>query len=181
MFWMRKQYYDLMNRLSEVQLTKNNTGFGLYDKKIIDIIREIDDPYPFFRGMVADIGFESAKVEYTQQLRKGGFSKSTFYRLYEYAMLGITTHSRVPLRLAVMLGFGFSFLSLMAAMGYLLAKLFFWNQFEMGMAPLLIGIFFLASVQMLFLGILGEYVGAIHTQILKRPLVVEKERINFDA
>lgn len=180
MFWVRKKYYDVMDRLSEVRIIKNYTGFGLYDRKVIEIIRKIDDPYPFFRGMIAEIGFEGARVEYTQLVRKGGLSKSTFYRLYEHAMLGITTHSRVPLRLAVMLGFLFSALSFVVATVYLIAKLIFWDQFELGTAPMLIGIFFLASVQMVFLGVLGEYIGAIHTQVLKRPLVVEKERINFD-
>ncbi|WP_334072092.1 MULTISPECIES: glycosyltransferase [Paenibacillus] len=179
MFAIRKMYYNFINRVSEIELTKNNTGFGLYDKKIIEILREIDDPYPYFRGLISDIGFESYKINYVQPARKRGITKNNFYTLYDMAMLGITNHSKIPLRLAAMLGFVMSALSLVVALGYLIAKLFFWNSFTMGMAPLIIGLFLFSSVQLFFIGILGEYIGSIHTQVLKRPLVVEKERINF--
>lgn len=179
MFAIRKMYYNFINRVSEIELTKNNTGFGLYDKKIISILKEIDDPYPYFRGLISDIGFESYKIEYTQPVRKRGITKNNFYTLYDIAMLGITNHSKIPLRLAAMLGFTMSALSLVVAIGYLIAKLVFWNYFSMGTAPIIIGLFLFSSVQLFFIGIIGEYIGSIHTQVLKRPLVVEKERINF--
>ncbi|MDQ6625851.1 MAG: glycosyltransferase, partial [Verrucomicrobiota bacterium] len=125
------------------------------------------------------IGFESAKIQFTQPRRKRGITKNNFYTLYDLAMLGLTSHSKVPLRLAAMLGFAMSLLSLLVAMGYLAAKLIFWYSFPVGLAPLIIGLFLFSSIQLLFIGILGEYIGAIHTQILHRPLVVEKDRINF--
>jgi glycosyltransferase involved in cell wall biosynthesis len=176
---VRGFYYDLINRLSEIRLVKNNTGFGLYDRAVLDVLRRIDDPYPYFRGLVCDIGFEPALVEYRKPRRERGLTKNNFYTLYDMAMLGITNHSKVPLRLATMLGFATAALSFGLALGYLIAKLLFWNQFTLGTAPILIGVFMFSSVQLFFIGILGEYIGAIHTQVLKRPLVVEKERINF--
>ena len=181
MFLVRKMYYEFIGRLSEIELTKNNTGFGLYDRRIIEILREVNDPYPYFRGLVSEIGFESAKIEYTQPARERGITKNNFYTLYDIAMLGITNHSKVPLRLAAMLGFLMSAVSLLIAVGYFIAKLIFWNQFSLGVAPLVIGLFFFSSVQLFFIGIIGEYVGSIHTQVLKRPLVIEKERVNFDS
>ncbi|WP_042227437.1 glycosyltransferase family 2 protein [Paenibacillus popilliae] len=181
MFAIRKMYYNFINRVSEIELTKNNTGFGLYDNKVIEILRKIDDPYPYFRGLISDIGFESYKIEYVQPVRRRGITKNNFYTLYDIAMLGITNHSKIPLRLAAMLGFLMSALSLLTAGGYLIAKLFFWSSFTLGMAPLVIGLFLFSSVQLFFIGIIGEYIGSIHTQVLKRPLVVEKERINFDV
>lgn len=179
MFAIRKMYYNFINRVSEIELTKNNTGFGLYDKQIIRILKEIDDPYPYFRGLISDIGFESYKIEYVQPVRKRGITKNNFYTLYDIAMLGITNHSKIPLRLAAILGFTMSALSMLVALGYLFAKLIFWNYFSLGTAPLIIGLFLFSSVQLFFIGIIGEYIGSIHTQVLKRPLVVEKERINF--
>ncbi len=179
-FAIRKAYYDLVGRLSEVELIKNFTGFGLYDQKVIEILRNIDDPYPYFRGLICDIGFEIAPIPFHQPTRKRGFTKNNFYTLYDLAMLGITNHSKVPLRLATMTGFAVAILSLFVALGYFVYKLIFWNSFNVGIAPLVIGLFFFASVQLFFIGIIGEYIGAIHTQVLKRPLVIEKERINFD-
>ncbi|KEQ27942.1 glycosyltransferase family 2 protein [Paenibacillus tyrfis] len=179
MFTIRKAFYNFINKVSEIELTKNNTGFGLYDKKIIEILKKIDDPYPYFRGLISDIGFESYKIEYYQPTRKRGITSNNFYTLYDIAMLGITNHSKVPLRIAAMLGFAMSAISLLIALFYLLAKLLFWYSFSIGMAPVIIGLFFFSSVQLFFVGILGEYIGSIHTQILKRPLVIEKERINF--
>ena len=180
MFTIRKMYYNFINRVSDIKLLKNSTGFGLYDRCVIEELRKIDDPYPYFRGLVSDIGFPSHEIEYTQPLRKRGISKNNFYTLYDIAMLGITNHSKVPLRLATMLGFAMAIASFLIAMGYLVAKLIFWDQFSLGTAPLIIGLFFLGSVQLFFIGIIGEYIGAIYTQVQKRPLVVEKERINFD-
>ncbi len=177
---VRNSFYEFISRLSEIELTKNNTGFGLYDRQVIEIVREINDPYPYFRGMLSDIGFESAKVEFYKPARKRGISSNNFYTLYDMAMLGITNHSKVPLRLATMFGFCLSGLSLLVAGVYFIAKLLFWSTFNMGMAPLIIGLFFFSSVQLFFIGIIGEYIGSIHTQVLNRPLVIEKERINFD-
>jgi polyisoprenyl-phosphate glycosyltransferase len=179
MFAIRKLYYQLINRLSEIELTKNSTGFGLYDSAVLKTLREIDDPYPYFRGLISDIGWESAKIEYRQPNRRRGITKNNFYTLYDMAMLGITNHSKVPLRVATLAGFTMSAISLLIALGYLGAKLVFWSQFQMGTAPILIGLFFFSSVQLFFIGIIGEYIGSIHTQILKRPLVIERERINF--
>jgi len=179
-FAIRKLYYNIIGKLSEVNLVKNFTGFGLYDKKVVEILRQIDDPYPYFRGLICDIGYERAEIPYVQPARKRGFTKNNFYTLYDIAMLGITNHSKVPLRLATMTGFAVAFLSLLVAFGYLLYKLIFWDSFTLGIAPLVIGLFFFGSVQLFFIGIIGEYIGSIHTQVLKRPLVIEKTRINFD-
>ena len=180
LFAIRSVYYELINRLSDVELIKNYTGFGLYDRRIVEIIRNINDPYPYFRGLICEIGFERAVIEYVQPARKRGITKNNFYTLYDVAMLGITNQSKVPLRLATMTGFTVAILSLLVAFGYFIYKLIFWDSFSVGMAPLVIGLFFFAAVQLFFIGIIGEYIGAIHTQVLKRPLVIEKERINFD-
>ncbi|MBM3266547.1 MAG: glycosyltransferase family 2 protein [Candidatus Sericytochromatia bacterium] len=180
-FAIRSTYYKLIERISDVRITKNATGFGLYDRRVVDILREIRDPYPYFRGLVADLGFESAKVPFRQPARKRGITKNNLYTLYDIGMLGITYHSKVPIRIAAMAGFALAMLSLLAAIGYLVYKLIFWYQFPVGQAPVLVGMFFFASVQLFFIGILGEYIGAIHTQVLNRPLVIERERINFDA
>ncbi len=179
MFFIRKSYYNFVTRVSESELTKNNTGFGLYDRVVIENLRAIGDAYPYFRGLISELGYPAAKIEYRQPSRKRGVTSNNFYRLYDIAMLGITSHSKVPLRIATMLGFGMSLVGFLMAFAYLVAKLAFWDYFQLGMAPLLIGIFLFASVQLFFIGILGEYIGAIHTQVLKRPLVIEKERINF--
>lgn len=180
MFLIRKLYYRLVSRLADVDLTQNFYGFGLYDRSVIAILRTMDDPYPYFRGQISEIGFAPVKIEYLQPARKRGITKNNFYTLYDMAMLGITSHTKVPLRLATMFGFLMSGCSLLVGLVYLVYKLLFWQQFTLGLAPLVVGLFFFGSVQLFFIGILGEYIGAIHTQVLKRPLVVEKERINFD-
>jgi polyisoprenyl-phosphate glycosyltransferase len=177
----RKFYYWLVARLSsDVELVQNFTGFGLYDREVIEQFRSTDEQYPYFRGLVSDFGYEPAVIDYVQAARKRGRTKNDFFSLYDMAMLGITNHSKVPLRIAAMAGFTISVLSLLVAFGYLIAKLMFWNELQLGTAPLLIGIYFFGAVQLFFTGVLGEYIGAIHTQVHKRPLVVEKERINFD-
>jgi glycosyltransferase involved in cell wall biosynthesis len=178
-FLARRIYYRIVSKLADTELIENFTGFGLYDRVVIDYLRKLGDPYPYFRGLVADSGFQSAQIIYRQPLRQRGFSKNNFYTLYDLAMLGITNFSKVPLRLATMLGFLAATFSLLVAVGYLIYKLLFWQNFAIGTAPMVIGLFFFASVQLFFIGIVGEYIGAIHTQVLKRPLVVEKERINF--
>jgi glycosyltransferase involved in cell wall biosynthesis len=178
-FFIRKSYYRLIHRLADFDIIQNYTGFGLYDRAIIDYCRRLDDPYPYFRGLISEIGLPIARIPFTQPLRKRGITKNNFYTLYDIAMLGITNHSKVPLRLAAMMGFAMSLLSLLVATVYLIYKLVFWYSFPVGLAPLIIGLFLFSSVQLFFIGIVGEYIGAIHTQVLKRPLVVEKERINF--
>ena len=179
-FALRRTYYRLLRRLSDVELVENFTGFGLYDRQVIDVIKGIGDPYPYFRGLIPDLGFESAKVEFVQPRRTKGITKNNFYTLLDMALLGMTSYSKVPLRLATLLGFASAALSLLVAAFYFFYKLFVWRNFALGLAPLVVGIFFLSSVQLIFLGIVGEYVGSIHTYVRKMPLVVEKERINFD-
>lgn len=178
-FAIRKLYYRLLRRFADVELVENATGFGLYDRQILDILRRLDDPYPYFRGQIAELGFEVAKVEFTQPRRKRGITKNNFYTLFDIALLGMTSHSKVPLRLATMLGFSSAALSLLVALFYLVYKLIFWSRFAAGQAPLVVGLFFFLSVQLFFLGVVGEYVGSIHTHVRHMPLVVEKERINF--
>jgi len=178
-FAVRKLYYRLVEGLAETKTIQNFTGFGLYDRAIMEYCRGLNDPYPYFRGLIAEIGLPIERVSYHQPLRQRGFTKNNLYTLYDMGMLGITNFSKVPLRLAAMLGFAMALLSLLVAIGYLVYKLLFWQNFAVGTAPMVIGLFFFASVQLFFIGILGEYIGAIHTQVLKRPLVVEKERINF--
>jgi glycosyltransferase involved in cell wall biosynthesis len=177
----RRFYYWLVAKLStDVELVHNFTGFGLYDREVVEQFRSTNEQYPYFRGLVSDFGYARAEIGYVQPPRTRGRTKNDFFSLYDMAMLGITNHSKVPLRIAAMAGFVISILSLLVAFGYLIAKLIFWNQLQLGTAPLLIGIYFFGAVQLFFIGVLGEYIGAIHTQVHKRPLVVEKERINFD-
>jgi glycosyltransferase involved in cell wall biosynthesis len=182
LFWLvRRTYYRLVTRLSEVELVQNVTGFGLYDHEVLDTIRNIDDPYPYFRGLICELGYSRALIPFVQPARKRGFTKNNLYTLYDNAMLGITNHSKVPLRLATLAGFTLGFISFLIALAYLVYKLLFWSDFQLGTAPVVIGIFFFGAVQLFFIGILGEYIGSIHTQILRRPLVIEKERINFEG
>ncbi|WP_229207210.1 MULTISPECIES: glycosyltransferase family 2 protein [unclassified Duganella] len=179
MFFVRKAYYRFITRISDVPLVQNATGAGMFDRAVLDILRKIDDPYPYFRGLLCEIGFPIATVEFKQPRRARGITKNNFYTLYDIAMLGITNHSKIPLRLMAMGGFLLAFLSLIVALAFFVAKLCFWNSFQLGMAPLLIGIFFFGAIQAFFIGMLGEYIGSIHTQVRKMPLVVELERVNF--
>jgi glycosyltransferase involved in cell wall biosynthesis len=177
---VRKAYYGLVSKLSDVPLVKDVTGFGLYDRRVVEDIREIGDPYPYLRGLICDLGYERALIPFRKQMRKRGITSNNFYTLYDVAMLGITNHSKVPLRLAVFAGCGVGAISFLVAVAYLVYKLLYWDRFQAGAAPIVLGIFFLGAVQLFFIGILGEYIGSIHTQLLKRPLVTERERINFD-
>jgi glycosyltransferase involved in cell wall biosynthesis len=179
-FHLRKCYYRIVDKLADVELLENVTGFGLYDRKVIESFRRLNDPYPYVRGLISELGFPVEKIIYSQPLRKRGLTKNNLYTLYDMAMLGITTHSKVPLRLATMMGFAMSFFSFLLGMIYLVYKLIHWDSFQLGIAPLIIGIFFIASVQLFFIGLVGEYIGFIHTQVLERPLVTEKKRLNFD-
>jgi len=181
MYAIRTFYYGLARRLADVELLSHVTGFGIYDRQFLEIFRKIDDPYPYLRGLISEIGLDVAKLPYKQPTRKRGISKNNFYTLYDMAMLGFTNHSKVPLRIATLAGMLLSLMSLLLAFGFFVAKLVFWNYFTLGIAPLLIGLFFFSSVQLFFIGILGEYIGAIHTRNSRRPLVVERERLNFEA
>ena len=181
MYGVRTFYYRLIARLTNVKVLEHFTGFGLYDRSVVERIRnEFPDPHPFFRGMIAEIGLPVAKVYYSQKRRERGITKNNFYTLYDFAMLGITNLSKVPLRLVIFAGFVSALFSFLLGMFYLVYKLIFWQSFSVGIAPVVLGMFFLGSVQLIALGIIGEYVGSIHTLVLKRPLVTEKERINFD-
>jgi glycosyltransferase involved in cell wall biosynthesis len=179
MFFIRKIYYRLISKISEVTLVQNATGAGLFDRAVIEILRKIQDSNPYFRGLLCEIGFPIAQVPFRQPRRRRGLTKNNFYTLYDLAMIGITNHSKVPLRLMTMGGFLVSFLSALVALGFLIAKILFWNQFSLGTAPILIGIFFFGAVQTFFIGVIGEYVGSIYTQVRNMPLVVELERVNF--
>ncbi len=178
-YLLRTLYYETLARLSDVHLVSHFTGFGLYDKQVIDTLRSLDDPYPYFRGLISDIGFKPAIIEFTQPARKHGKSKSNLLYLYEEAMLGITSYTKLPLRVATIAGFVAALLSFLIGLFYLVYKLLFWTSFSLGIAPLAIGLFFFGSIQLMFLGIIGEYVAMIYTQVLHRPLVYEKERLNF--
>jgi glycosyltransferase involved in cell wall biosynthesis len=147
---------------------------------VVEQFRKFKDPYPFFRGIVAEVGFDRVEIPFDQPLRKRGITKNNFLTLYDIGMLGIISYSKLPLRLASFMGFAVAGISLLAGLVYFLYKLFFWNSFQVGMAPLVIGMFFIGSVQLLFLGIVGEYVAGIYTQVKDRPLVIERERIGFD-
>lgn len=179
MFFLRKTYYRFIARISDVPLVQNATGAGLFDRVVVDILRNIHDSYPYFRGLLCEIGFPIATVPFKQPRRQRGITKNNFYTLYDIAMLGITNHSKIPLRLMAMSGFLLSFMSLLVALIFFAAKLLYWNSFQLGTAPILIGIFFFGAIQAFFIGVLGEYIGSIHTQVRNMPLVVEIERVNF--
>lgn len=180
MYHIRTAYYRLVARLTNVEVLEHFTGFGLYDRSVVEQIRtHFRDPYPYFRGMIAELGLPLAKVFYNQRRRERGITKNNFYSLYDLAMLGITNLSKVPLRLVIFCGFISAMISFLAGVFYLIYKLLYWNRFNAGLAPLVLGLFFMGSVQMIAIGIIGEYIGSIHTLVLRRPLVTEKERINF--
>jgi glycosyltransferase involved in cell wall biosynthesis len=179
-FLIRSTYYRLAAKLSDIDLLEHVTGFGLYDRRVIEDFRNINDPYPYLRGLICDLGYKPALIPFIQPVRRHGLTKNNWYVLWDLAMLGITNHSKVPLRLAIFFGFLIGMGSFLIAIIYFAYKLAYWNQFEAGMAPMVIGMFFLGAVQLVFIGVLGEYIGSIHTQVLRRPYVIEKERINFE-
>ena len=176
-FAVRGIYYKLARAMAEVPLLEHVTGFGLYDRRVIEIMRGFADPYPYGRGMIVEIGLPYVTIPYDQPLRMRGITKNNFYTLFDLALLGITSHSKVPLRVATIAGFLLSGLSLLVAVGFLILKLTAWYSLPAGYAPAVIGIFFLGSVQIFLIGLIGEYVGAVLTQVRKRPLVVERERV----
>lgn len=175
--WLaRSAFYRIARSIADVDLLEHVTGFGLYDRRAIEIMRSYGDPYPYVRGMIVDIGLPFTVIPYDQPLRLRGLTKNNFFTLFDMAMLGFTSHSRLPLRLATMAGFAMAALSLLVALVFLVLKLAFWERFPAGYAPAVIGVFFLGSLQIFLVGILGEYVGAVLTQVRHRPWVVEKAR-----
>lgn len=176
---LRKAYYHFLDGISDISLVADSTGFGLYDREVLDHLRKVDDPYPFLRGLICELGYEIKAIPFAQPRRMRGISKNNFYTLYDIAMLGIVSHSKVPIRIAAFAGFALGGISVVVAIVFLILKLIFWNSFPLGIAPVVIGLFFLLGIQLLFIGILGEYIGSIHTYIQRRPVVVEKERVNF--
>ena len=181
MAFVRRQYYKFLRKITEIGHIENFTGFGLFDRGFVDVVRSIHDRLPYFRGMVAEFGFEYKTILYERPNRKAGKSKNHFYSLYDVAMIGITSYSKVMLRLASFMGFFIGGVSFLIAVIYLIMKLIHWDWFRAGVAPLVIGVFFLGGVQLFFIGLLGEYVLSINMRVLDRPLVVEEERINFDS
>jgi len=179
MYWLRKQYYRMVERLSSVETIQNFTGFGLYDRRVVDIVRSFNDPYPYFRGIIAEISLPKKLLYFDQPVRKRGITKNNWYILYDIALLGIVSTSKVPLRFATISGFIGAALSFAVGFIYLLLKIIFWQRFTVGVAPMLIGMFFMFSVECVFLGLIGEYVGAIYTRVQQRPYAIEQERINF--
>ncbi len=180
MYWIRTLYYKLIRKITDIDHIEHFTGFGLYDKAFVDVVRDLHDPMPYLRGIIAELGFDYMAIPYEQQKRKAGKSKNNFYSLYDYAMIGITSYSKVVLRMATFVGFIVGGISFVAGIIYFILKLLYWDRFSAGMAPLLIGVFFLGSMQLFFIGFLGEYVLSINTRVLDRPLVVEELRLNFE-
>lgn len=176
---IRNFFYKFISKISDTKLTKNTTGSGIYDKKIVENLKKINDPYPYFRGLVTELTDNIETIEFHQPLRKFGKTKNNFFSLYDIAILGIIKHSKFPIRAMIMFGFFFSLICLIIAFSYFILKVIFWSQFSLGLAPLIIGIFGIASFQILLLGILGEYVILILTHTRNLPLVIEEERINF--
>jgi glycosyltransferase involved in cell wall biosynthesis len=178
-FMVRKAYYRTVARLADVDLLVNFTGFGLYDRVVVEHLRAAEDPYPYLRGQISELGYPIARVPFVQPLRKRGFTKNNFYTLFDMAMLGFTNHTKVPLRLASMMGFSMALFFFAVGLLYFVYKVLNWNSFSLGTAPVVVGLFFIGSIQLFFIGVLGEYIGAIHTKVTKRPMVVERERLNF--
>lgn len=181
MYAMRSVYYKLIKKMSDVEQIEHFTGFGLYDKSFVKTLRELDDPQPFIRGIVAELGPERKEIEYTQPQRRAGKTHNNFYSLYDAAMLSFTSYTKIGLRLAVFAGGMFSLIGFIIALVYLVLKLINWNDFPAGTAPILIGVFLMSSIQLFFIGLLGEYIMNINRRVMKRPLVVEEERLNFDS
>ena len=181
MYFLRSCYYRTIKKMSSVEMIEHFTGFGLYDKRFIDVLRDLNDPTPFIRGIVAELGFKRCDVEYTQPKRRGGKSKNNWYSLYDAAMLSFTSYTKIGLRIATFFGFGLSALSLLAALIYLVLKLLYWNRFPAGTTPILLAVLLLGSIQLFFIGLLGEYILSINQRSMNRPLVVEEERINFHS
>ena len=179
-YFLRTVYYKMIRKMSSVEMIEHFTGFGLYDKSFIEILRDLHDPIPFIRGIVAEFGYKRKEIEYEQPKRRAGKTHNNWYSLYDAAMLSITSYTKVGLRLATFGGFICSGLCFLSGLIYLILKLLFWNKFSVGIAPIIIGTFFIGSVQLFFIGLLGEYIMNINQRIMNRPLVIEEERINFE-
>ena len=177
--FLKKIFYKFIQLISEVPLMVNTTGAGIFDKKIIQHIKKINDPYPYFRGLLSEITSNIKLIKFHQPKRAGGKTKNNFFSLYDVGILGIIKHSKIPLRIMTFIGFCTSLMSIFVALFYFIKKLFYWQSFDLGTAPLIIGLFLIASVQIFLLGFIGEYVMNILLQTRKLPLVIEKERINF--
>ena len=181
MYWLRSCYYRTIKKLSDVEQIEHFTGSGLYDREFIEILRRLDDPTPFLRGIVAELGYKRKEIPYEQPRRRAGKTHNNFYKLYDAAMLSVTSYTKAGLRLATIFGSLCAGLSLAVALVYLVMKLIWWDRFPAGMAPMLIGMLFLGSIQLFFIGLLGDYIMSINQRVMKRPLVIEEERINMDA
>jgi glycosyltransferase involved in cell wall biosynthesis len=179
MHFIRRNYYSFIDKISDMSILRDATGFGLYDETVIENLRKINDPYPFLRGLICELGYPIKSIPFTQPRRIKGVTKNNFYTLFDIAMLGIISHSKVPIRVAALTGFILGSVSMIVASYFFVMKLIYWDSFPLGGAPALIGLFFLFGMLLFFIGILGEYIGSIHTYIQNRPIVVERERINF--
>lgn len=180
MYFLRGVYYKAIKKMSEVEQIEQFTGFGLYDKSFIQVLRDLKDPTPFLRGIVAELGPERKEIPYEQQERRAGKTNNNWYRLYDAAMLSFTSYTKIGLRLATFIGFGLSAVSVVIAIVYFILKLLHWNDFPAGMTPILLGVFVIGSMQLFFIGLLGEYIMNMNARLMNRPLVIEQERINFD-
>ncbi len=180
MFLIRKFYYSLLALTSKTKLLHNFSGFGLYDRQFVDAVRKYNDPYPYIRGLVSEIGLKRVELPFVQEKRKHGKSSYNFFSYYDQAMNGLVNHTLLPLRMAVFIGFVLTVCSFFAAFIYFIFKILYWDTFTLGLAPLVIGLFFFSAIQLIFIGIIGEYLGAVWTQVKNKPLVIEEERINFD-
>ncbi|MFZ3131885.1 MAG: glycosyltransferase family 2 protein [Desulfosporosinus sp.] len=179
MYFLRSCYYKTIKRMSDVEQIEHFTGFGLYDKSFIQVLRDLDDPMPFLRGIVAELGSERKDIPYEQAKRRAGKTSNNWYRLYDAAMLSFTSYTKIGLRLATIIGFIASGISMLVALAYLVMKLIYWDRFLAGTAPIIIGVFFMGSIQLFFIGLVGEYIMNINNRIMNRPLVIEEKRINF--
>ena len=179
MYFLRSCYYKIIKKFSDVEQIEHFTGFGLYDKEFIKVLKDLDDPTPFLRGIVAELGFRRKNIPYEQQKRRAGKTSNNFFRLYDAAMLSFTSYTKIGLRLSTFIGFAVALLSFVIAIVYLILKLVYWDTFVAGTAPILIGMFFLGAVQLIFMGLMGEYILSINQRVMERPLVIEEERLNF--
>ena len=177
--FFRKAYYQFLDKISEINLLQNATGFGLFDHEVLEHVRKINDPYPYLRGIFCDLGYPIKEIEFKQPRRLRGFTKNNLYTLYDIGMLGIVSHSKIPLRIAIFAGILVGAISILIGLVYFVLKLIYWNSMSMGIAPLIIGGSLLIGLQFIFMGVLGEYLLVMHTKLLNHPIVVEKERINF--
>ena len=180
MYFLRGCYYKLIRKMSSVEMIEQFTGFGLYDKSFVKVLRDLKDPTPFIRGIVAELGPERKEIEYTQPQRRAGKTHNNWYSLFDAAMLSFTSYTKVGMRIAEFAGFGIAALSFLIGLGYLIAKLLYWERFVAGYAPMMIALFFIGGVQLAFMGFIGEYIMAMNTRIMNRPLVIEECRLNFE-